>query len=79
MFVKVQFYKPRNNGYGGMAYTYRSDIDLAPGDKVICPTANDPEQRAMVVETNVPEPDPSQDWVKRIRSVLRKEDDHAGV
>lgn len=56
MFVSVKFFNYMSNAYVGMAYTYRTQMDLKPGDLVCCPTPKDPAARAMVVDVDVPEP-----------------------
>lgn len=37
-------------------YTYRSELDLRLGQKVICPTYKNPRETAVVVAVNCPEP-----------------------
>ena len=54
MFVNVQYY--RSGIYAGNYYAYETDLDLRTGVKVIAPTTNEPRQRAIVKETNVPAP-----------------------
>lgn len=54
MFVSIKYNK--GGFYAGNAYTYESLLPLEVGDRVIAPTANDPFQRGIVVETNIPRP-----------------------
>lgn len=54
MLVNVRYYKPKLNGYCGNSFTYRTKLPLVPGNKVLAPTQGG-DQRALVVETEVPE------------------------
>lgn len=47
------------NSYGvrnDKTYTYRSELDLRLGQKVVCPTYKNPRETAVVVAVNCPEP-----------------------
>ena len=55
MYVRVQYYK-ETGFYAGGRYTYRTDLFLNEGDKVIAPTVGNPRQRAVVTDLDVPEP-----------------------
>lgn len=52
--VKVKYWK--GGFYSGAEYTYKTALPLAPGDKVIAPTAKELRQRGIVTEINVPAP-----------------------
>lgn len=54
MLVNVRYFKPQLNGYAGNAFTYKTALPLKVGDRVIAPTRGG-DNRAMVVEINVPE------------------------
>ncbi len=57
MFITVFYHDDVLNGYKtGRAYTYDTQLPLKVGDKVIAPTAKNPEQRAIVAEVDVPTP-----------------------
>ncbi len=70
MYVKVQYHKPElgENGYGGMEYTYRTELPLKPGDTVIAPTYRG-NQRALVVAAYVPSDEIRPAWADRIRTI----------
>lgn len=76
MFVKVVYYKPEldltgtGSAFGGREYTYRSELPLKTGDKVVAPTYKG-DQKAMVVAINVPEQEIDPAWADRIRSIDR--------
>lgn len=55
MFIKVQYYKAFDL-YAGRLYTYKTELAVEPGDKVIAPTYNEPRQKAVVREINVEKP-----------------------
>lgn len=69
--VKVQYYKGEINGYMGREYTYRTDLPLKEGDRVIAPTAKDPVQRAIVTQVNLPESTIDPSWAERVRTITR--------
>ena len=54
MLVNIRYFKPLHKAYAGNAFTYRTAMPLAVGDKVMAPTKGG-DKRAMVVEINVPE------------------------
>lgn len=54
MLVNIRYYKPLHKAYAGNTFTYRTDLPLNVGDKVMAPTKGG-DKRAMVVEINVPE------------------------
>lgn len=51
-YVQVQ-YEKAPGVYAGAKYTYRTAIDLRPGDKVIAPTKMNERQKAIVTETGL--------------------------
>lgn len=69
MYVRVMYYKPEANGYSGREYTYFTQMPLQEGDKVIAPTAKEPEQKAMVTEVNISETEISPEWKDRIKEI----------
>ena len=54
MLVNIRYYKPLHRAYAGNTFTYRTNLPLNVGDKVMAPTKGG-DKRAMVVEINVPE------------------------
>lgn len=54
MLVNIRYYKPLHKAYAGNTFTYRTELPLNVGDKVMAPTKGG-DKRAMVVEINVPE------------------------
>ena len=54
MLVNIRYYKPLHKAYAGNTFTYRTDLPMNVGDKVMAPTKGG-DKRAMVVEINVPE------------------------
>lgn len=54
MLVNIRYYKPLHKAYAGNTFTYRTDLPMNVGDKVMAPTKGG-DKRAMVVEVNVPE------------------------
>lgn len=49
MYVNVQYEKSKGI-YAGGKYTYRTNLDLKPGDKVIAPTCMNERQKGVVKE-----------------------------
>lgn len=56
MFVNCLFYKDEAQGYSGRAYTYRTELPLKVGDKVLLPVRGDEPKRGMVVMVHLNEP-----------------------
>lgn len=54
MLVNIRYYKPLHRAYAGNTFTYRTNLPLNVGDKVMAPTQGG-DKRAMVAEINVPE------------------------
>lgn len=54
MLVNIRYYKPLHKAHAGNTFTYRTELPLNVGDKVMAPTKGG-DKRAMVVEINVPE------------------------
>ena len=64
MYVSVQ-YEKTPGVYAGAKYTYRTNLDLKPGDKVIAPTKRNERQKAIVKEIGlVPPPFPCNDIIE---------------
>lgn len=51
-YVQVQ-YEKAPGVYAGAKYTYRTSLDLRPGDKVIAPTKMNERQKAIVTDTGL--------------------------
>ena len=52
MYVNVQYEKAPGI-YAGNKYTYKTGIDLKPGDKVIAPTRMNERQKAIVTDVGL--------------------------
>lgn len=70
MIVKAAYYKPEFKSYGSRGYTYRTELDLRAGDKVIAPTAYG-EQKAIITETNLPESVIDPKWADSVKSITQ--------
>lgn len=51
-YVQVQ-YEKAPGVYAGAKYTYRTSLDLRPGDKVIAPTKMNKRQKAIVTDVGL--------------------------
>ncbi len=61
MYVAVQYEKAPGI-YAGATYSYRTTLDLKPGDKVIAPTKMNERQKAVVKKIGIdPPPFPCKD------------------
>ena len=78
MYIKVKYFKPLDGDYGGREYTYKSDLPLNEGDKVIAPTVHG-DMKAIVTAANVPEGQIDERWADKIRTIdtYDKEDESA--
>ena len=43
MYIKVVYYNEKLKGYSGRGYTYKTDLELKEGDKVLVPVGNEQE------------------------------------
>ena len=69
MIVFVKYYRDAVSGYCGRTYTYKTEMPLKVGDKVIAPTRNEPRQRAMVTAINLHESVISPKWEKDVKYI----------
>ena len=67
--VKVRFYRPAANAYGGMEYTYRTNLPLRVNDAVLVPTDKDPAQKAIVTQVGLPESVIDLAWASRVKTI----------
>ena len=71
MIVKAMYFKPNLNGYGGRAYTFRTNLPLQPGDHVLVPGSEADEKPAMITEVNLPESVIDPAWADRVKWITR--------
>ena len=71
MIVKAMYYKPRQKGYGGQAYTFLTDLPLQPGDHVLVPGSEADEKPAMITEVNLPESVIDTAWADRVKWITQ--------
>lgn len=70
MIVKVSYYKPEYKAYSARGYTYRTELPLKVGDKVIAPTVNG-EQKALVTAVNLPESVINPAWSASVKTIAK--------
>ena len=71
MIVKAMYHKPKLNGYGGQAYTFRTNLPLQPGDHVLVPGSEADEKPAMITEVNLPESVIDVRWADRVKYITQ--------
>lgn len=71
MIVKAIYHKPKLNGYGGQAYTFRTNLPLQPGDHVLVPGSEADEKPAMITEVNLPESVIDPAWADRVKWITQ--------
>ena len=72
MYVSVIYHNDVLHGYVGRSYTYRTELDLKPGDKVLCPVSGEREQkRAMVVGINLDPSEISPVWANKLKTITQ--------
>lgn len=69
MFVKVKYYKDDLSGYGGKAYTFKTELALQPYQKILVPSNDGEPKKALVTEVNVPESEIDEAWASRIKEI----------
>ena len=70
MYVTVRYYRDEVSGYAGRLYTYRTELPLKPGDKVIAPTAKG-DNAAQVAEINLPDSAVDPTWADKVKEITR--------
>lgn len=71
MIVKAIYYKPWQKAYGGQAYTFRTNLPLLPGDRVLVPGSEAEEKPAMITEVDLPESVIDPAWADRVKWITR--------
>lgn len=69
MICKICYYNPGVDAYKSLRYTYKTDLPLKVGDKVIAPTRNGEKNRALVMEVDLPETIIDEQWADRVLSI----------
>lgn len=77
--VRVRFYRPAANAYGGREYTYRTTLPLRVNDAVLVPTDKDPRQKAIVTGTGLPESVIDPAWADRVKTITEYDTGEAQV
>ncbi len=83
MICKVLYRKYINGTdsgfYGGMEYSFKTELPLKHGDKVLVPSGSENElKRAIVVDANV-DPATIEDWVLKILKPITMYDPEGGT
>lgn len=71
MIVKAMYYKPGQKGYSGRAYTFRTNLPLQPGDRVLVPGSEADEKPAMITEVDLPESAIDPAWADRVKWITQ--------
>lgn len=71
MIVKAMYYKPWQKAYGGQAYTFRTNLPLHPGDKVLVPGGEGTEKKAVITEVDLPESAIDPAWADRVKHITK--------
>lgn len=71
MIVKAMYYKPKMNGYGGQAYTFRTDLPLKAGDRVLAPGGEGTPKKAIITEVDLPEGVIDVRWADRVKHITQ--------
>ena len=69
MICKICYYNPGVDAYTSLRYTYKTDLPLKVGDKVIAPTSKGEKNRALVMEVDLPETIIDAQWADRVLSI----------
>ena len=72
MICKVKYYKDDIKAYGGRDYTYKTDMDLKPYEKVLAPVGNPPEdKKALVTEIDLPDSVIDPEWEYKVKWITK--------
>lgn len=70
MICRVKYWNPSISAYSGAEYTYLSDMDLKPMQKVLVPAGYENEvKKAIVTAVNLPMSVVSPAWADRLKKV----------
>lgn len=72
MIVRVRYYKEELKAYGGRDYTYKTELDLKPYEKVFAPVGDPPKDtKALVTEVGLPESVLDPEWAWKVKSITK--------
>lgn len=72
MYVKIIYYNERSHGYGGRGYTYRTELPLKIGDKVLVPVGREQEgKRALVIDIDLPDSEIDPAWADKVKEIAQ--------
>lgn len=69
MICKIMYFKENLGKYGGVAYTYRTELPLKIGDKVLAPTKSG-DKSAVVTEIDLPESVIDARWADAVKTIV---------
>lgn len=70
MIVRVKYWNDRISAYTGAEYTYLSDIDVKPLQKVLVPVGSEGEiKKAIITAINLPTSVLSPSWADQLKKV----------
>ena len=74
MIIRVKYFNDKIKAYLGAEYTYKTDLDLKPYEKVLAPVANSTEpKRAIVTSINLPTSVISPSWADRVQKIKERD------
>lgn len=71
MLVKVKYFKEDLSLYGGYEYTFRTDLPLKMYQKVLVPSMDGENKKALVVAVNVPETELDPSWAWKLKDITK--------
>lgn len=75
MIIRVKYFNDKIKAYSGAEYTYKTDLDLKPYEKVLAPVANSAEpKRAIVTSINLPTSVISPSWADRVQKIKERDE-----
>lgn len=70
MIVRVKYFNDGIGAYSGAEYTYLSDIDVKPLEKVLVSVGDGGEtKKAIVTQTNLPSSVISPTWADKLKKI----------
>lgn len=71
MYVSVIYHNDKIKAYSGRGYTYKTELPLVSGDKVLVPVGTSEEKRAMVLDVDLPESSINPEWADKIKEIVK--------
>ena len=79
MYVSARYWKEDVKGYAGRDYTFKTDMELIVGDKVLVPTGAElQEKSAVITAVNLPDDCVKPEWADKVKTITKYDEEEKG-